>query len=67
MAFRGNCVSLACVPLRSVLLRAELVSPCLMKNLSAWLDSRSAKLWVTAEAFFAEVRQGVGKEGFRGV
>ncbi|XP_075287195.1 maestro heat-like repeat-containing protein family member 2B [Opisthocomus hoazin] len=51
--------------LTSVLLRAELVSPCLMKNLSAWLDSRSAKLWVTAEAFFAECRPEHPEDGGR--
>ncbi|XP_075287186.1 maestro heat-like repeat-containing protein family member 2B [Opisthocomus hoazin] len=52
--------------LTSVLLRAELVSPCLMKNLSAWLNSHSAKLWVTAVAFFAELLQHYGVTGPEG-
>ncbi|XP_040977778.1 maestro heat-like repeat-containing protein family member 2B [Aquila chrysaetos chrysaetos] len=53
--------------LSSVLLHAGLVSPCLVKNLLPWLVSCSVKLRVTATAFFAEVRQEMGKEGLRGL
>ncbi|XP_062430974.1 maestro heat-like repeat-containing protein family member 2B [Rhea pennata] len=41
--------------LASVLLRAELVPPRLLQNLSTWLDSCSANLRLTATAFFAEL------------
>ncbi|XP_074995342.1 maestro heat-like repeat-containing protein family member 2B [Calonectris borealis] len=43
--------------LSGVLLRAGLVSPCLVKNLLPWLDSCSVKLRVTAAAFFAELER----------
>lgn len=67
MAFLGNCVSLSCASLRSVLLHAGLVSSYLVEAFLLWLDSCLVNLWVTATAFFAEVRQGVGKEGFGGL
>ncbi|XP_069634055.1 maestro heat-like repeat-containing protein family member 2B isoform X1 [Haliaeetus albicilla] len=53
--------------LTSVLLNAGLVSRSLVKNLLPWLNSCSVKLRMTATAFFAEVRQEMGKEGVRGL
>ncbi|XP_074878087.1 maestro heat-like repeat-containing protein family member 2B isoform X1 [Buteo buteo] len=53
--------------LTSVLLNAGVVSPCLVKNLLPWLNSCSVQLRMTATAFFAEVRQEMGKEGVRGL
>ncbi|XP_074936548.1 maestro heat-like repeat-containing protein family member 2B [Phalacrocorax aristotelis] len=53
--------------LTSVLLRNQLVSRGVIWALSQWLNSRSDNLQLTATAFFAEVRQQGGEEGFRGL
>ncbi|KAM9584765.1 uncharacterized protein ACIBXB_007794 isoform 1-T1 [Morphnus guianensis] len=53
--------------LTSVLLRNQLVTRGVIWALSQWLNSPSGNLQLTATAFFAEVRQQEGKEGFRGL
>lgn len=56
MAFLGECLSLTCFTLCTVLIQAGFMSPCLMKNLLPWLDFSSHRLRVTAAAFFDQVK-----------
>ncbi|KAM6290353.1 maestro heat-like repeat-containing protein family member 2B [Porphyrio hochstetteri] len=44
--------------LSRILLKAGLVYPCLLENLSSWLESCSHNLWKTATAFLEEASQG---------